>query len=69
MTSAFNVKLLDIMFKDIATTGELAWAPTSSVLPDDIKTRKEGLGEMSTNSSSLDNDDNDSNEVETPNPK
>ena len=42
MISASNVELLDIMFKDIATIGELAGAPTSSVLPDDIETRKEG---------------------------
>uniref|UniRef100_A0A7N2LPX3 Uncharacterized protein n=1 Tax=Quercus lobata TaxID=97700 RepID=A0A7N2LPX3_QUELO len=64
-----NVELLDIMFKDIAATGELAWALISSVLPDDIETRKEGLGEMSTYSSSPDNnDDVDLNEVETPNP-
>ncbi|XP_075633430.1 L10-interacting MYB domain-containing protein-like [Castanea sativa] len=64
-----NVELLDIMFKDIATTGELAWAPTSGVLPDDIETRKEGLGEISTDTSSPDNnDDDDPNEVETPNP-
>ncbi|XP_065617816.1 L10-interacting MYB domain-containing protein-like [Quercus suber] len=32
-----NVDLLDIMFKDVTATGDLAWAPTSSVLPDDIK--------------------------------
>ncbi|XP_075675018.1 uncharacterized protein LOC142644255 [Castanea sativa] len=64
-----NVELLDIMFKDTAATGELAWAPTSGVLPDDIETRKEGLGEMSTDTSSPDNnDDDDPNEVETPNP-
>ena len=64
-----NVELLDIMFKDIAATGELAWALISSVLPDDIETCKEGLGEMSTYSSSPDNnDDGDLNEVETPNP-
>ena len=70
MTSAFDVELLDIMFKDIAAIGELAWAPTSGVLPNDIETRKEGLGEMSIDSSSPDNDDDeDPNEVETPNPK
>ncbi|XP_030963670.1 uncharacterized protein LOC115984809 [Quercus lobata] len=68
MTSASNVELLNIMFKDIAAIGELAWTPTSNMLPDDIERRKEGLSEMSTDSSSPDNDD-DSNEVETPNPK
>ena len=40
-----NVDLLDIMFKDIAATGDLAWAPTSGVLPDDLETPKEGLGD------------------------
>ena len=39
------------MFKDIAATRELAWAPTF------IETRKEGLGKMSTDSSSPDDDD------------
>ncbi|KAL4638818.1 hypothetical protein ACB092_03G174300 [Castanea dentata] len=38
-----NVDLLDIMFKDIAATGDLAWALTSGVLPDDLETLKEGL--------------------------
>ena len=45
-------------------------APTLGVLPDDIETRKKGLGEMSTDSSSPDNDnDNDPNEIEIANPK
>nr|XP_023896959.1 uncharacterized protein LOC112008839 [Quercus suber] len=37
-----NIDLLDVMFKDIVATGDLAWAPTSSVLPDDLETPKEG---------------------------
>ena len=70
MMFAFDIELLDIMFKDIAATGELAWAPTSGVLPDDIETHKEGLGEMSIDSSCPDNDDDDDpNEVETLNLK
>ena len=45
-------------------------APTLGVLPDDIETRKKGLGEMSIDSSSPDNDDdNDPNEIEIANPK
>ena len=62
-----NVDLLDIMFKDIAATGDLAWAPTSSVLPNDLETPKEGLGDTSADSSSP-NDDDDVHEDETPNP-
>ena len=68
MISASNVELLDIILKNIAATGKLAWTPTSNVLPDDIERQKEGLSKMSTDSYSPDNDD-DSNEVETPNPK
>ena len=54
------------MFKDIAAIGDLAWAPTSSVLPDDLETPKEGLCDTSANSSSP-NDDDDVHEDETPN--
>ena len=61
-----NVDLLDIMFKDIAATGDLAWAPTSGVLPEDLETPKEGLGDTSADSSSP-NDDDDVHEHETPN--
>ena len=61
-----NVDLLDIMFKDIEAIGDLAWPPTSSVLPDDLETPKEGLGDTSADSSSP-NDDNDVHEDETPN--
>ena len=61
-----NVDLLDIMFKDIAATGDLAWAPTLSVLPDDLETPKEGLGDTSANSFSP-NDDDDVHEDETSN--
>ncbi|XP_030936119.1 uncharacterized protein LOC115961252 [Quercus lobata] len=61
-----NVDLLDIMFKDIAATGDLAWAPTSDVLPDDLETPKEGLGDTFVDSSSP-NDDDDVYEDETPN--
>ena len=62
-----NIDLLDIMFKDIAATGDLAWTPTSGVLPDDLETPKEGLGDTSANSSSPNNDD-DVHEDETPKP-
>ena len=41
-----NVELLDIMFKDIATIGESAWASTLGVLPDDLEIPKEGSGEI-----------------------
>ena len=41
-----NVELLNIMFKDIATIGDLAWGSTSSVLLNDLETHKEGLGEI-----------------------
>ena len=61
-----NVDLLDIMFKDIAATWDLAWAPTSGVLPDDLETPNEGLGDTSADSSSP-NDDDDVHENETPN--
>ena len=60
-----NIDLLDIMFKYIVAIGDLAWAPTSSVLPNDLETPKEGLGDTSTDSSSL-NDDDDVHEDETP---
>ena len=46
--------------------GDLAWAPTSGVLPDDLETPKEGLGDTSTNSFSP-NDDDDVHEDETRN--
>ena len=61
-----NVDLLDIMFKDIVATRDLAWAPTLDVLPDDLETPKEGLGDTFANSSSP-NDDDDVHEDETPN--
>ncbi|XP_030945937.1 uncharacterized protein LOC115970441 [Quercus lobata] len=51
---------------DIAATGDLAWAHTSSVLPDDLETPKEGLGDTSAKSFSP-NDDDDVHEDETPN--
>ncbi|KAL4628301.1 hypothetical protein ACB092_05G227300 [Castanea dentata] len=54
------------MFKDIAATGDLAWAPTSGLLPDDLETPKEGLGDTFADSSSP-NDDDDVHEDETPN--
>ena len=54
------------MFKDIAATWDLAWAPTLGVLPDDLETPKEGLGDTSVDSSSP-NDDDDVHEDETPN--
>ena len=31
-----NVDLLDIMFKDTAATGNLAWTPSLGVLPTDF---------------------------------
>uniref|UniRef100_A0A2N9G4A6 Myb/SANT-like domain-containing protein n=1 Tax=Fagus sylvatica TaxID=28930 RepID=A0A2N9G4A6_FAGSY len=37
-----NVDLLDIMFKDTAATGNLAWTPSSGVLPADFDTPTEG---------------------------
>uniref|UniRef100_A0A2N9HEM5 Myb/SANT-like domain-containing protein n=1 Tax=Fagus sylvatica TaxID=28930 RepID=A0A2N9HEM5_FAGSY len=42
-----NADLLDIMFKDTAATGNLAWAPSSGVLPSDLETPEEGLGDAS----------------------
>uniref|UniRef100_A0A2N9E5N8 Uncharacterized protein n=1 Tax=Fagus sylvatica TaxID=28930 RepID=A0A2N9E5N8_FAGSY len=58
-----NADLLDIMFKDTAATGNLAWAPSSGVLPSDLETPEEGLGNASGDlSSPVDDDD----EVETP---
>ncbi|KAL4611278.1 hypothetical protein ACB092_08G112300 [Castanea dentata] len=36
-----NIDLLDIMFKDITATGDLAWASSSGVLSDDLETPKE----------------------------
>ena len=53
------------MFKYIVAIGDLAWAPTSGVLPNDLETPKEGLVDTSTDSSSL-NDDDDVHEDETP---
>ena len=61
-----NVDLLDIMFKNIAATGDLAWAPTSGVLLNDLEIPKEGLGDTSADSSSS-NDNNDVHEDETHN--
>ena len=58
-----NADLLDIMFKDTTTTGNLAWAPPSGVLPSDLETHEEGLGDASSDLSSPIDDD----EVETPN--
>jgi hypothetical protein len=58
-----NADLLDIMFKDTAAIGNLAWAPSSGVLPSDLETPKEGLGDASGDLSSPVDDD----EVETPN--
>ena len=52
-----NVDLLDIMFKDVVATRDLAWAPTSGVLLDDLETPKEGLGDTSADSSSPNDDD------------
>ena len=57
-----NADLLDIMFKDTTATGNLAWAPPSGVLPSDLETHEEGLGDASSDLSSPVNDDN---EVET----
>ena len=51
-----NVDLLDIMFKDVVATSDLAWAPTSGVLLDDLETPKEGLGDTSADSSSPNDD-------------
>ena len=48
------------------STGDLAWAPTSGVLPDDLETPKEGLGDTFADSSSP-NDDDDVDEDETHN--
>uniref|UniRef100_A0A2N9FRU6 Myb/SANT-like domain-containing protein n=1 Tax=Fagus sylvatica TaxID=28930 RepID=A0A2N9FRU6_FAGSY len=42
-----NVDLLDIMFKDTAATGNLAWTPSSGVLPADFETPTEGDEEVS----------------------
>ena len=61
-----NVDLLDIMFKNIAATGDLAWAPTSGVLLNDLEIPKEGLGDTSADSSSS-NDNDDVHEDETHN--
>jgi hypothetical protein len=58
-----NADLLDIMFKDTAATGNLAWVPSSGVLPSDLETSEEGLGDASSDLSSLVDDDD---EVETP---
>jgi hypothetical protein len=43
-----NVDLLDIMFKDTAATGNLAWTPSSGVLPADFETPTEGDEEVET---------------------
>ena len=40
------------MFKDVAAIGDLSWAPTSSVLLDDLETPEEGLSDTSVYSSS-----------------
>ena len=45
------------MFKDVVATRDLAWAPTSGVLLDDLETPKEGLGDTSADSSSPNDDD------------
>ena len=57
-----NANLLDIIFKDIAAIGNLAWAPSSGVLPSDLEIPEEGLGDASSDLSSPVDDD----EVETP---
>ena len=62
-----NVDLLDIMFKDNAVTRDLTWAPTSGVLPNDLETPKEGLGDTFADSSSPNDDDDDVHEDETHN--
>uniref|UniRef100_A0A2N9EEH3 Myb/SANT-like domain-containing protein n=1 Tax=Fagus sylvatica TaxID=28930 RepID=A0A2N9EEH3_FAGSY len=36
-----NIDLLDIMFKDTTATGNLAWTPSSGVLPTDFETPTE----------------------------
>ena len=54
------------MFKDVVATRDLAWAPTSVGLPDDLETPKEGLGDTFADSSSP-NDDDDVDEDETHN--
>ena len=41
-----NVDLLDIMFKDTATIGNLAWTPSSGVLLADFETPTEGDEEV-----------------------
>ena len=55
-----NADLLDIMFKDTTAIGNLAWAPSSGVLPSDSETPEEGLDDASGDLSSPDDD-----EVET----
>ena len=62
-----NVELLDIMFKYIAAIGDLAWAPSSCVLLDDVKKPTKGLSDISTDSSSPKIDDDDVDEAENPN--
>jgi hypothetical protein len=42
-----NVDLLDIMFKDTVATRNLAWTPSSGVLPADFETPTEGDEEVS----------------------
>ena len=43
-----NVDLLDIMFKNTTATGNLAWTPSSGVLPADFETPTEGDEEVKT---------------------
>ncbi len=43
-----NIDLLDIMFKDTTATGNLAWTPSSGVLPTDFETPTEGDEEVKT---------------------
>ena len=43
-----NIDLLDIMFKDTTAIGNLAWTPSSGVLPTDFETPIEGDEEVET---------------------
>ena len=43
-----NVDILDIMFKDTAATRNLAWTPSSGVLPADFETPTEGDEDVET---------------------
>ena len=58
-----NLDLLNIMFKDTVAILNLAWTPSSGVLPASFETPDEELGDASGDSSSPIDDD----EVETPN--